>query len=370
MFDFIDGSSGDETLCGLNSAAIDEIRLMPRVLVDVSDRSLSSSILGLETGLPFGIAPMGMCSLAWPGADRDLAIEAARRRMPLCVSTASSMTLEQINEIAEGHAWFQLYADQSGDFVNELVDRAAAAAYDVLILTVDVPIPSVRLRDLRNGFAFPMRWGLQQLWDFASHPHWSMATLAHALRNGMPRPMNYATSSNNTTFVRNASRAQANWSFLATLRDRWHGKLVVKGVQHSDDAIRIKSMGADAIYVSNHGGRQLNAAPPAIESLLEIKQAVGPTMPLIFDSGIRSGEHVVKALATGADFVMLGRSAMFGLGAGGGTGLSDVIDMISRETSAVMGLIGQQRPNTINETCLASHASNLPNNVMSGRAAE
>lgn len=370
MFDFIDGSSGDETLCGLNSAAIDEIRLMPRVLVDVNDRSLSSSILGLETGLPFGIAPMGMCGLAWPGADRDLAIEAARRRMPLCVSTASSMTLEQINEIAEGHAWFQLYADQSGDFVNELVDRAAAAAYDVLILTVDVPIPSVRLRDLRNGFAFPMRWGLQQLWDFASHPHWSVATLAHALRNGMPRPMNYATSRNNTTFVRNASRAQANWSFLATLRDRWHGKLVVKGVQHSDDAIRIKSMGADAIYVSNHGGRQLNAAPPAIESLLEIKQAVGPTMPLIFDSGVRNGEHVVKALATGADFVMLGRSAMYGLGAGGGTGLSDVIDMISRETSAVMGLIGQQRPNMIDETCLANHASNLPNNVMSGRAAE
>lgn len=370
MFDFIDGSSGDETLCGLNSAAIDEIRLMPRVLVDVSDRSLSSSILGLETGLPFGIAPMGMCGLAWPGADRALAIEAARRRMPLCVSTASSMTLEQINEIAEGHAWFQLYADQSGDFVNELVDRAAAAGYEVLILTVDVPIPSVRLRDLRNGFTFPMRWGLQQLWDFATHPQWSMATLAHALRNGMPRPMNYATSSNNTTFVRNASRAEANWSFLTTLRDRWHGKLVVKGVQHSDDAIRIKSMGADAIYVSNHGGRQLNAAPAAIESLLEIKQAVGSNMPLIFDSGVRNGEHVVKALATGADFVMLGRSAMYGLGAGGGTGLSNVIDMISRETSAVMGLIGQQRPNMIDETCLANHASNLPNNTISGRAAE
>ncbi len=370
MFDFIDGSSGDETLCGLNSAAIDEIRLMPRVLVDVSDRSLSSTVLGLETGLPFGIAPMGMCGLAWPGADRDLAVEAARRKMPLCVSTASSMTLEQINEIAEGHAWFQLYADQSGDFVNELVDRAAAAAYEVLILTVDVPIPSVRLRDLRNGFTFPMRWGLQQLWDLATHPQWSMATLAHALRNGMPRPMNYATSSNNTTFVRNASRAEADWSFLVTLRDRWHGKLVVKGVQHSDDAIRIKSMGADAIYVSNHGGRQLNAAPPAIESLLEIKQAVGPTIPLIFDSGVRNGEHVVKALATGADFVMLGRSAMYGLGAGGGTGLSNVIDMISRETSAVMGLIGQQRPNMIDETCLAKHPSNLPNTVMSGRAAE
>jgi isopentenyl diphosphate isomerase/L-lactate dehydrogenase-like FMN-dependent dehydrogenase len=370
MFDFIDGSSGDETLCNLNSAAIDEIRLMPRVLVDVSERNLSSNILGFDTGLPFGIAPMGMCALAWPGADRDMAIEAARRRIPLCVSTASSMALEQINEIAKGYAWFQLYADQSGDFVHELVDRAAAADYKVLILTVDVPIPSVRLRDLRNGFTFPMRWGLKQFWDFANHPHWSMATAAHALRNGMPRPMNYATSSSNATFVRNASRAGANWSFLASLRERWHGKLVVKGVQNPADAIRIKSMGADAIYVSNHGGRQLNAAPAAISSLLEIRQAVGPKMPLIFDSGIRNGEHVVKALATGADFVMLGRSAMYGLGAGGGSGLSSVFDMISRETSAVMGLVGRQRPNMIDETCLASHASNLLNNAISGRAAE
>ncbi len=343
---------------------------MPRVLVDVSERTLSSEILDLEMGLPFGIAPMGMCALACPRADQYLAVEAARRRMPLCVSTASSMALEKINEIAEGHAWFQLYADQSDDFVNELVDRAVAADYKVLILTVDVPIPSVRLRDLRNGFTFPMRWGLQQLWDFATHPRWSIATATHALRNGMPRPMNYATSSSNTTFIRNASRAKADWSFLASLRERWRGKLVVKGVQNPDDAIRIKSMGADAIYVSNHGGRQLNAAPAAIHSLAQVRQAVGPTMPLIFDGGIRNGEHVVKALAAGADFIMLGRSVMYGLGADGKTGLSSVIDMISHETSAVMGLVGQHRPNMINETCLASHTSNLPNSAMPERAAE
>ena len=350
--------------------AIDQVRLMPRVLIDVSERDLSSSILGQDTGLPFGIAPMGMCALAWPGADRDMAKQAAQRQIPLCVSTASSMPLEQINEIAEGHAWFQLYADQSGDFVDELVDRAAAADYQVLILTVDVPIPSVRIRDLRNGFAFPMRWGLSQLWDFATHPRWSLATLSHAFGNGMPRPMNYVTSSRNTTFVRNASRGRADWSFLATLRERWHGKLVVKGVQCPADAIRIKSMGADAIYVSNHGGRQLNAAPTSIDSLGQIRQAVGPNMPLIFDGGVRNGEHVVKALAMGANFVMLGRSAMYGLGAGGESGLSNVLDLISRETSAVMGLIGHKQPGQIDESCLVSQHEDLSVHAIPEKVAE
>ena len=265
MFDFIDGASGDESLRDLNSAMIDHIRLMPRVLIDISERAMSTSILGQETGLPFGIAPMGMCALSWPGADFSLAREAAKRHIPLCVSTASSMALEQVIELAEGHAWFQLYADQSNGFVDELINRAIAADYKVLILTVDVPIPSVRTRDKRNGFSFPMNWGASQIWDFASHPRWSLETALHAIQHQMPQPMNYATSSQKTTFVRNASRAGADWNFLATLRDRWPGKLVVKGVQSVEDALRIKTIGADAIYVSNHGGRQLNAAPVAID---------------------------------------------------------------------------------------------------------
>ena len=370
MFDFIDGASGDETLRGLNSSAIDQIRLMPRVLIDVSERDLSSSILDQTTGMPFGIAPMGMCALAWPGADRALAGEAARRRIPLCVSTASSMALEQVIELAEGHAWFQLYADQSDEFVDELVGRAASADYQVLVLTVDVPIPSVRPRDRRNGFTFPMRWGLPQLRDFATHPHWSLATLIHALSHGMPQPMNYATSSGKTSFVRNASRARAGWSFLAALRDRWPRKLVVKGVQCPEDAIRMKSMGIDSIYVSNHGGRQLNAAPAAIESLAQIRQAVGANFPLIFDSGVRNGEHVVKALATGADFVMVGRSVMYGLGAAGGRGLSDVLDLIGHEVSTVMGLVGCRQSGEIDSGCLASQHGNPAIHVISERVAE
>ena len=370
MFDFIDGASGDESLRDLNSAMIDLIRLMPRVLIDISERTMSTSILGQETGLPFGIAPMGMCALSWPGADFSLAREAAKRRIPLCVSTASSMALEQVIELAEGHAWFQLYADQSNGFVDELIDRAITADYKVLILTVDVPIPSVRTRDKRNGFSFPMNWGASQIWDFASHPRWSLETALHAIQHQMPQPMNYATSSQKTTFVRNASRAGADWNFLATLRDRWPGKLVVKGVQSVEDALRIKTIGADAIYVSNHGGRQLNAAPVAIDSLVEIRNAVGGAFPLIFDGGIRNGEHLIKALAAGADFVMLGRSVMYALGAGGAVGLGQILDLIEAEASSAMGLLGCRNIAELGAANLAGNYETLMLRTMLERAAE
>jgi len=354
MFDFVDGAAGDESLRDINSQAIDAIRLMPRVLADVSTRDLAHRILDRETGHPFGIAPMGMCNLTWPEADMMLARAAATHRVPVCVSTASSTTLEAMQEVADGNAWFQLYADRSPAFIDELVDRAEAAGYEMLILTVDVPVLSQRTRDLRNGFQYPFRWGPRQLWDLATHPHWSLATLAATLTSGLPRTMNYATSRSGASFERGADRTGANWDYLEHLRSRWKRKLVIKGVQCPQDAERIKSIGADAIWVSNHGGRQLNAAPSAIESLIAVRDAVGEDFPLIMDGGIRCGEHVVKALACRADFVMLGRTVMYAIGADAERGLSRMLDHISAETRTVMGLLGHRSVGDIGRHCLAS----------------
>ena len=349
IFDFVDGAAGSETADRLNRAAIDRIRLQPRVLVNVENRRLSKPILGREMALPFGIAPMGMCDLTWPGADRALAAQAVRSGIPLCLSSAASTTLEAMHPLAAGLAWFQLYVGESEDAAMEMVDRAEAAGYEVLILTVDVPQTSKRLRDQKNGFRVPFKLGPRQFLDFALHPRWAIETLL----SGVPKPMNYETAKHGHGFVRDESRGRTDWAFLERLRARWKGKLVVKGVLNSDDAIRVMDTGADAIYVSNHGGRQLDSAPAAIRVLPAIRDAVGKDYSLIFDSGLRNGEGIVKALALGADFVMLGRPIMYALGADGARGLSTLIDILADEISVTIAQLGCRRVEDIDAGVLA-----------------
>ena len=339
MFDFVDGAAGEEQAARRNHEAIGRLRLQPRVLVDVDRRSLATRFLGRDMGLPFGIAPMGMCDLAWPGADRALAAEALRREIPLCLSCAASSTLEQVQALSAGRAWFQLYVGQSLPSAMAMVDRAPAAGYEVLVLTVDVPQVARRVRDLRNGFRVPFRIGPRQFLDFACHPRWSLETLLH----GVPRPRNYDTPAGGGGFARDDSRGGTDWAFLDRLRSHWRGKLVVKGVLQADDALRIRDAGADAVYVSNHGGRQLDAAPAAVDILPRIRAALGPDYPLLFDSGLRSGEGIVKALALGADFVMLGRPLLYALGADGARGLATLIDILAEEIGTTMAQIGRTR---------------------------
>ena len=336
IFDFLDGAAGRESSAALNESALREIRLQPRVLRNVMDRNLGGTFLGLPMGLPFGFAPMGMCNLTWPGADLAMAAEAKRRGLVHCLSTAASTALEEVGQAAGGRAWFQLYVGPSMEQAMALVDRAEAAGYEVLILTVDVPHLSRRLRDLRNGFKVPFQIGPRQALDFALHPHWSLAQLAA----GVPSPAHFEIGIPGRGFVRGESRGGIDWAFLDRLRARWKGKLVVKGVMHPEDAMRIRDAGADALYVSNHGGRQLDAAPAAISALPQIRAAVGPDTPLIFDSGIRNGEDIVKALALGADLVMLGRTAMYAIGADGARGLSTLVGLLEEEISATLAQIG------------------------------
>ncbi len=333
-FDFIDGAVGRETGIELNMRAFDDIRLLPRGLVDVSARSLRKKFLGCEFDLPFGIAPMGMCGLSWPGADGMMAREAVRRNFPICMSSAASTALEAAREQAGHRAWFQIYVGSDTSQAERLIRRADAAGYETLVLTVDVPVLSRRDRDVRNGYTLPFRMGFRQFFEFALHPRWSLGMLI----NGVPRPKNYDGDSSG--YDRYAARAGADWAFLDWLRKSWKGRLIVKGVISEEDAAKIKDSGADAICVSNHGARQLDAAEAALHALPKIRRAVGSEYPLLFDSGVRSGEDVLRALALGADFVLLGRPVLYALAAGGEDGLAFFLDGFSEGISIALAQVG------------------------------
>lgn len=346
-FDFIDGGVGREACLARNVQAFDRVRLMPRGLVDVSRRSLKKRILGFEFDLPFGIAPMGMCGLAGPGADRLIAREAKRRDVPWCVSSAASISLEDARAEAGRNAWFQLYVGSDTSQALSLLARAKAAGYETLVLTVDVPVLSRRDREVARGYGVPVRVGLRQLADFALHPLWS----AKALVRGIPRPGNYDVGPGG--YDRDAPRAGADWDFLDWLRAEWPGKLVVKGVLCSEIAVRAKDAGADAVCVSNHGGRQLDSAPAALEALPEIRKAVGPDYPLLMDSGVRHGEDVLRALALGADCVLLGRPILYAIAAGGEAGLAFFLDGFAEGVSSALAQVGLRDINDVGEEVLA-----------------
>ena len=350
VFDFIDGASGDDKLAEINSTALDQIRLEPKVFRNVENRNLSKKIFDFHFDYPFGFAPMGMTNLSWPDADKMIAKESAYNNIPTCVSMASSTTLEDMFTFSEGHSWMQIYIFQSEEFIMELLKRAESIGYKVLILTVDVPILSRRARDDRNGFGYPFKIGPKQFLDFALHPQWSLTTLF----KGAPQPMNYVTSkSGDQVFRRKESRGATDWNTLKRVREAWKGKLIIKGVMNSEDAMKIKEAGADAIQVSNHGGRQLDSATASINALPLIRKALGDDFPILFDSGIRSGSDILRALALGADFVMFGRPLMYAIGADGAKGLRRIINLIKEELSTNLGLVGLTDINEVDKKIIA-----------------
>ena len=351
VFDYIDGAAGEGYGEQLNRNTIRNLRLQPRVLNNVEHRSLKVELFGRSAGLPFGVAPMGMCNLSAPGADLMLARLAASENIPTGASTAASTSLEDIIEAAQGNAWFQLYFSGNESMSDQLLDRARACGYETLVLTVDVPEVGRRPRELRRGFTMPFRIGPMQFIDFALHPVWSLTTLA----KGRPELANFGGKFGD--FDRTASRAGADWSLLQRLRDKWRGNLVVKGVLSSNDAVRIKSFGVNAIQVSSHGGRQLESAPPAIDRLGAIRSAVGPEYPLFYDSGLRSGEDIVKAYAMGADYVLLGRPFLFAIAAGGELGLGEIKTLLADEISIALAQLGVCDMQSINREMLGNDSA-------------
>jgi len=346
VFDYIDGAAGEGYGELLNREALRKLHLQPRILNNVEHRDLSVPLWDQPASLPFGIAPMGMCNLSRPGADLMLARLAAMHGIPVGASTAASTSLENIIEAAEGNAWFQLYF--SGDKVasRALIDRAAAAGYETLVLTVDVPEVGRRPRELKRGFKMPFRIGPSQFIDFALHPQWSLSTLF----TGAPQLANFGGKFGE--FDRTTSRAGADWALLAEIREHWKGKLVIKGVLSVTDALRLKEAGVDAIQVSSHGGRQLDGAPPPILMLRDMRAALGEQFNLFYDSGIRSGEDVIRAYAMGANYVLMGRPWLYAIAAGGEQALAELVDVLAKEASIALAQLGLTRMRDVSLSAL------------------
>ena len=347
IYDFIEGATGREVAPIENLKAFDEIKLLPRALRDVSKCNTSTVFLGQTFGLPFGIAPMGMCNLAFSKADTIMAKAAKKWNLPHGISTASSTDLKDLYNICEDNAWFQLYLFSGVESGMRLVNAAQSVGCKTLILTVDVPQGSRRMRELRNGFQVPFKMGLSQFFDFATHPTWTMRTIF----NGIPKPV--LINQSEDRFDRKAPRPGATWEFFEKIRMIWKGRIIVKGVLSTEDAVRVKELGADAIWVSNHGGRQLDAAPPAIKVLPRIREALGNEYPLAFDSGIRDGSDIVKALANGANFVFLGRPILHSLAVAGDIGLEKILSILTEDIKVVMAQLGINRIEEINSSVLA-----------------
>ena len=343
VFDFIDGGADDEVTLHWNAADFDSLALCPRVLVDVSKRDASSTILGNRSSLPLIVAPTGLASLAWPLADVVLAQAAHGAGVPFTISTSSSVRMEDIRRDApDARLWFQVYLYKDRDLVLSLIARARAIDCESLVITVDVPLLGRRLRDRRNRFTVPLRPTGRLIWDIVRCPRWT----GQILSNGVPRMQNFvggqsaASVASLAALMTSNMDASVTWDLIGWVRDHWPGRLVLKGVLHAEDAERAVACGVDAIAVSNHGGRQLDSATSAIRALPEIISAVAGRTEVFVDGGIRRGSDIAKARALGANAVMVGRAGLYGVGAGGRAGADRALAILAEEFDRCLALVG------------------------------
>jgi len=356
-FDYLDGGSSTEIALRESVAALDRLRFLPRALVNVDRIDISRTLFGRRYAVPFGIAPIGLAGLIWPGADRMLWEAAIAADMPYVLSTAATTAIETAAAASKGHAWFQLYVARDEAVADDLIDRADALGVEVLFVTVDVPVPGRRLRDIRNGLGLPLRPSLKLAADVARRPGWCLALA----RDGAPRLQNIeryaapgATSGQIAAFMATQSSGRLDWTVLNHIRARWPRKLVVKGIVAPEDAVRARDAGADGLVVSTHGGRQLNSTIASIDALPSVRRAVGPDFPVLLDSGVRSGEHVAKALALGADFVLMGRLPLMAIGAGGAAGLASAFEMVTDDLRRTLALLGVPSVDGLSDAVFAS----------------
>ncbi len=343
VWEYLDSATGDESTLHRNHAALQNVLLRTSVLHGEFTPDLSTSLLGQDHPLPFGVAPVGMSGLIWPGAEHSLARMAAQENIPYCLSTMASKTPDDLAGDIGAHAWFQLYPPRDMGILDDMLRRAKAAGFTTLVLTVDVPVASRRERQIRGGMTNPPTVGPKILAQMALCPVWT-----NGIRKaGMPRPKLMESYTENRSALPSNQhigylmRTSPDWDYFKALRETWDGPLVVKGVMNPGDAARLSDEGADAIWVSNHAGRQFAGGAATITALPGIRAAT--RLPVIFDSGITGGLDILRAIALGADFVMLGRAFHYGLGALGDAGAAHVVDILRQDMISNMGQIGARQ---------------------------
>lgn len=358
VFEYLDKGTEDQQSLSNNRRRLDETKLLNRVLVDVSDVRLDADILGAPAAMPLVIAPTGIAGLTWYEGEFELARAAAAAGVPFTLATGSNTPMEKVAQESGARAWFQLYMWREKELSHELVRRAARAGFEALVWTVDIGHGANREHNLRNGFATPYRLNARSVVDMLRHPEWLATVMARYMAaGGMPEHVNYPeqfrTSITQGGEKKGAPKSKAmradkvSWEDVDRLRDIWPGKLIIKGVMRVDDAQRAVEHGADAIVVSNHGGRNMDSAPATIDVLPSIVAAAGERVDVIVDSGVRRGSDIVKCMALGAKAVLTGRATLYGVGAGGQAGAEKALSILKNEMRRTMAYVGVQRTHDI-----------------------
>ncbi|GAB5552743.1 MAG: alpha-hydroxy acid oxidase [Saprospiraceae bacterium] len=338
-FDYLDGGCNSEVNLRRNTEEIREVQLKPYYLRGLDNPSMKTTLFGKTYDAPFGIAPIGLQGLMWPRASEILAKAAFEHNIPYILSTVGTASIETIGEITEGNAWFQLYHPSEDDLRNDLLKRAAAAEYPVLVILADVPSFGYRSKEIKNGLAIPPRMTLRNIAQIMSSPRWALETLFagqpdfKTLKPYIPKGMSLRHLG---LFMNKTFNGRLNEDKIKQIRDRWKGKLVLKGVASDEDAEKAIELGLDGIIVSNHGGRQLDAGEAAIKPLQSIASQYKDRITVMMDSGIRTGPDIASTLASGADFTFLGRSFMYGVAALGNKGGDHTIAILKRQLQQVL----------------------------------
>ena len=360
MFDFVDGAANDEVTAGRNQTDFGELEIVPRMMVDVSEVDLSTTVLGQPVALPLLGAPMGLNGLVHHDGEAGIARALHDVGSIFVLGAMASYSIEEIADQAPGPSWFQMYVWRDRDLVQELVQRARAAGHLALVLTVDVPRAAARDRDRRNGFGLPPRATMRSLAGGLVRPRWSAQFIRHPRMTaasvaghggGADDPVGM------TEYINRQFDPSVTWEDLAWFREIWPGPLVIKGILRAEDARMAVDLGANAISVSNHGGRQLDHAPSTIRALPAIVDAVGDEVEIYLDGGVRRGSDVLKALALGARACLIGRPLVYGLGAGGEAGARRAVAILDQELNTAMGLAGCSAVSLLDRSWVADRTS-------------